>query len=101
VINRGRVAAIGRPADLIASYAAEVHVHFTSRQPVPWLKEVPFVHSVSQEDGSVEVDGEGPVLAHIGAALVAHGCAPDDLQVDRMSLEDVFLRLTGTREEVA
>ena len=101
VITRGEVSAMGRPADLISSYAGEVHVRFTAHEPLPWLKAVPFVHSVSQDDGAVDVLGEGPVLAHVGAALVSHGCAPADLHVDRMTLEDVFLRLTSTPAEAA
>ncbi|HET9780888.1 MAG TPA: ABC transporter ATP-binding protein [Candidatus Dormibacteraeota bacterium] len=99
VINRGKVVAMGRPRELIAAHAGEVHVHFTVHQPVPWLKDVPFVHSLHQDDGSVEVLGEGAVLAHVGAALVAHGCAPEDLHVERMTLEDVFLRITGRQRE--
>ena len=101
VVDRGKVVALGRPRDLIAAYAGEVHVHFSVEAPIAWLTEVPFVHSVRQVDGSVEVLGEGPVLAHVGAALVSHGCAPEDLRVDRMSLEDVFLRLTRDKEGVA
>jgi ABC-2 type transport system ATP-binding protein len=95
IVNHGKLVAIGTPRELIAAHAGEVHVHFSGREPMPWLSEVPFVHSVSRSDGTVEVIGEGPVLAHVGAALVAHGSAPVDLQVERMSLEDVFLRLTG------
>jgi ABC-2 type transport system ATP-binding protein len=100
VIDRGKVVAVGKPPDLIDAHAGEVHVHFSSRAPVPWLKDTPFVHSVRQDDGSVEVMGEGPVLAHVGAALVAHGLAPTDLQVQRMSLEDVFIHLTAQQEDV-
>jgi len=99
IINRGKLVAAGTPRRLIADHAGEVRVHFSSREPVPWLAEIPFVHSMRQDDGGVEVLGEGPVLAHVGAALVAHGCAPDDLQVLRMNLEDVFLRLTGEVHE--
>ena len=101
IVNRGKVVAAGTPAELIATYAGEVHVRFSSTQPVPWLKDVPYVHSMEQVDGSVNVFGAGPVLAHVGAALVAHGSEPTDLQVERMSLEDVFLRLTGQRDEAA
>ena len=101
VITHGKVGAIGRPEDLVASYAGEVHVRFTSHEPVPWLKDVPFVHSIRQDDGTVDVLGEGPVLAHVGAALVSRGCAPDDLHVDRMTLEDAFLRLIDEKDEVA
>lgn len=101
IVNRGKVVAVGTPSELIAAHAGEVRVRFSSAEPMPWLKEVPFVHSVQQDDGSVEVLGEGPVLAHVGAALVAHGRAPSDLQIRRMSLEDVFLRLTGEQKEAA
>lgn len=101
VVDHGKVVALGRPRDLIAAYAGEVHVRFSVEAPTGWLADVPFVHSVRQVDGSVEVLGEGPVLAHVGAALVSHGRAPADLRVDRMSLEDVFLRLTRDKERVA
>jgi ABC-2 type transport system ATP-binding protein len=101
IVNHGRLVAVGTPRQLIADHAGEVHVHFSCAERLPWLSEVPFVHSIRHEDGQVEVIGEGPVLAHIGAALVAHGSAPLDLQVKRLNLEDVFLRLTGETHEAA
>jgi len=99
IINQGQVVAVGRPKELIAEHAGEVHVRFSMGEPLTWLSDVPFVHSVSRHDGSIEVVGEGPVAAHLGAALVAHGVAPSDMEVERMSLEDVFLRLTGEGQE--
>jgi hypothetical protein len=36
------------------------------------------------------------VLALVAAALVQHGITPADLRVEQPSLEDVFLKLTGT-----
>jgi hypothetical protein len=42
----------------------------------------------------LEVSGDGPLLAHIGAALIAHGMAPADLRLEQPTLEDVFLRIT-------
>jgi ABC-2 type transport system ATP-binding protein len=101
IMSRGRVLATGTPQELIAEYAGEVHVRFSSREQVPWLATVPFVHAISQDDGHVDVFGEGPVLAHVGAALVAHGAAPVDLGVEHKSLEDVFLLVTGKVHEVA
>jgi len=101
IINHGKLVASGAPPRLIADYAGEVQVHFSSDQPMPWLAEIPFVHSIHQQDGGVDVLGEGPVLAHVGAALVAHGLAPTDLQVRRRTLEDVFLHLTGEAHEAA
>jgi hypothetical protein len=41
------------------------------------------------------VEGTGPLLAHVAAALVERGQTPDDLRVIEPSLEDVFLKLTG------
>jgi ABC-2 type transport system ATP-binding protein len=35
------------------------------------------------------------VLAYVAAALVEHGIVPADLRVERTTLEDVFLALTG------
>jgi ABC-2 type transport system ATP-binding protein len=34
-------------------------------------------------------------LALVASALVAHGIAPLDLRVDRPTVEDAFLALTG------
>ena len=99
-MSRGRIVASGMPSHLIAAHAAEVRVRFTSTQPVPWLSGVRCVREVRRRRDVVEVTGEGPVLAHVGAALVGHGIAPDDLRAERMTLEDVFLRLTGSPSEV-
>lgn len=41
------------------------------------------------------MDGSGPVLALVAAALVEHGITPSDLRVERPTLEDAFLRLVG------
>ena len=101
IIRRGRLVSVGAPQELIAAYAGGIHVRFTCHDPTPWLDQVPHVRSVSRSDGRVDVVGDGPVLAHVGAALIAHGEEPDDLDVERLSLEDVFLQLTGEREATA
>ena len=46
----------------------------------------------------VEVAGDGPVLAHVGAALIAHGMEPTDLRLEQPTLEDVFLNITRRTE---
>ena len=101
IMNHGRVVATGSPADLIASYAGGVHVRFTYGEPAPWLSEVQFVTCTSYRDGCVHVVGQGPVLAYVGAALVARGTPPADLEVDHRSLEDVFLKVTGEGRNAA
>jgi ABC-2 type transport system ATP-binding protein len=97
VVDAGRVVAMDTPRDLIARHTREVKVRFTAAADLPWLREVPGVVGVGHRDGQVEVTGCGPVAVDVAAALAAHGLRPPDLGVDRPSLEDVFLRITGRR----
>ncbi len=62
---------------------------------VDWLRGVPGARGVTRRGRRVVVEGTGPLLAHVAAALVDHGETPDDLRVVEPSLEDVFLKLTG------
>jgi ABC-2 type transport system ATP-binding protein len=66
---------------------------------VSWLESVPNVNTVGRQNGNVVVSGTGPVLAHVGAALVSHGLEPTDLRLHRATLEDVFLRIVGRTDE--
>lgn len=97
VFRAGRVEAIDTPAALIRRFAAGVTVQFTLDGEVgdlSWLESCPGAGRVERDARVVRVAGSGPLLAHVGAALVAHGLAPEDLEVKRETLEDVFLRLT-------
>ncbi len=60
-----------------------------------WLLGVPHVHAVERRGRTVEVSGDGPVLAHVAAALLARGLESLDLRVERPTLEETFLKLTG------
>jgi len=95
VIDRGVVAAEGTAAGLIERYGGGVRVRFTHAGDLPWLAGVPFVSEVEQIRDRYQIRGDGPVLAHVAAALVARGIAPADLRTDRATLEDVFLVLTS------
>jgi ABC-2 type transport system ATP-binding protein len=101
VIDDHRVVAQDTPQGLIARYAPEVRVLFsTDEADVSWLESVPHVHSVALLcDRDVVVTGDGPVLAHVGAALVGKGLEPVDLRLHRATLEDVFLRIVGRTDE--
>lgn len=99
VFRAGRVEALDTPRGLIRRFAAGVTVQFTldDTRDVSWLETCPGAAVVERDGQAVTVTGAGPLLAHVGAALVAHGLAPEDLMVKRETLEDVFLRLTQGR----
>jgi ABC-2 type transport system ATP-binding protein len=67
----------------------------TEKTDVPWLEKIPGVLRVTRKGPRVEVEGSGPVLALVAAALVGHGIVPPDLRIEQPTLEDVFLKLTG------
>jgi ABC-2 type transport system ATP-binding protein len=96
VVDRGKIVASDTPHGLIAEHASEVRVIFTTDRPdLSWLDNIPDVRRVIRRGPRVEVEGSGPVLALVAAALVEHGITPSDLRVEQPSLEDVFLKLTG------
>ena len=60
---------------------------------------VPGVRHVDRDDGRLEVSADPASAAAINSALVRAGIAVSELTVERASLEDVFLELTGAPEE--
>ena len=96
LFNNGSIVAEGTPQGLIERFAGEVRVRFTGpTSGLHWLSEVPHVDEVIQDGTRYEIRGEGPVLAHVGAALVGRDIEPSDLRAERATLEDVFLLLTS------
>lgn len=102
IIDDGVVVDQGTPTELIDRHGGGVKVRFTTAESdLHWLNTVPHVAEVTRDRNSLEVRGDGPVLAHVGSALVEHGIAPSDLRVERATLEDVFLALTDGERESA
>lgn len=64
--------------------------HFTS----DWLADVVGIDSIDRDGRTVVVTGTGALLARVATALAVHETAPDDLTVERTSLEDAFLTIT-------
>jgi ABC-2 type transport system ATP-binding protein len=96
IVDAGRLTALDTPQGLIATYAGQVRVIFsTDHAELSWLQNVPNVSRVSRHGQRVEVEGSGPVLARVAAALVERGILPTDLRLEQPSLEDVFLSITG------
>jgi len=97
IIDRGILAALDTPRNLIRSLHAETRIIFGAGgyEDYHWLRGVPGVSGVERQNGSVVVTGDGPVLARVASALAERGIVPDDLHSQQASLEDVFLALTG------
>ncbi len=96
VVDHGRVIALDSPQGLIDGLDLPSVVRFSTDEPeLGWLDQLEVVTSVDRRGRSVEVRGTGPVLALVAAELVAHGIAPSDLRVERPTVEDAFLALTG------
>ncbi|HEV7763246.1 MAG TPA: hypothetical protein VGO78_29750, partial [Acidimicrobiales bacterium] len=119
VLHEGRIAATGRPSELVAAVGGPVHVRFSSPDPtllttLDGLDRASGVEAVTvgrtaagllpATEGVVPGRGTGPVPVDIACAapavvpvvaeLAARGLHPDDLTVTRPSLEDAFVALT-------
>ncbi len=96
IVDGGRVIATDSPQGLVDGLGLPSTVRFsTDESDLSWLEALDVVSSISRRSRSVEVRGAGPLLALVAAELVAHGVVPPDLRVERPTVEDAFLHLTG------
>jgi ABC-2 type transport system ATP-binding protein len=95
VMHRGRVVADGSPTKIVEALGGAATVRFTDADlDVRPLRGLPGVASVQRHGPEVAITGSGPILAHVGAHLVAAGRPALDLRLDRPTLEDRFVALT-------
>jgi ABC-2 type transport system ATP-binding protein len=95
VMHRGRIVAEGTPAAIVEALGGAATVRFTDAQiDARRLRSVPGARTVQRHGPEIELTGSGPLLAHVGAFLVAAGRPALDLRLDRPSLEDRFVALT-------
>ncbi len=98
VFNEGRVVALDTPQGLIDGLGLPSVVRFTTSEPdLRWLERLDVVDSLNRNGDTVEICGRGPVLALVASELVGHRIVPLDLRVDRPTVEDAFLALTGQK----
>ncbi|HJV09027.1 MAG TPA: ABC transporter ATP-binding protein [Acidimicrobiales bacterium] len=98
VMDKGRVVADGAPAAIVESLGGTATVIFTDAGlDVSVLRTLPGVTRVDRHGAEIRVTGTGPVLAHVGAQLVALHRPPLDLRVELPSLEDRFVALSNGR----
>ena len=95
VLHRGRVVADGTPESIVRAQGGKTTVTFTDPElDVSVLRGLPGVTRVDRHGRQVRVVGTGPVLAHVGARLVAVDRPALDLDAHVPTLEDVFVALT-------
>jgi ABC-2 type transport system ATP-binding protein len=98
IVDHGRVVAQGTPAQLTG---AERQLRFRARPGLnldELLAALP-VGSAAKESPSghyvIEGEVQPELLATVTAWCAAHGVLAEDLRIERRTLEDVFLELTG------
>jgi ABC-2 type transport system ATP-binding protein len=100
IIDRGRAIAAGTPEELCRG-GAENTLRFSGRPGLDLgglLKALPDGTAVAElSPGSYRVEGtvDPQLLATVTSWCVQVGVLPDQLAVERRTLEDVFLELTG------
>jgi len=99
IFDHGRIVALDTPAALIRSLQQDKQVRFATTNGFDprLLSGVAGVNSVAQEGDEYVVRGTGPLLARVETTLAAAGVDLTDIHMERATLEDVFLTLTGRR----
>ncbi|GBD09836.1 putative ABC transporter ATP-binding protein YbhF [Candidatus Thermoflexus japonica] len=98
IIDRGRLVALDTPENLIRSLGAEQRVIFTRDTAFDpsFLTDLPGVSRVEAIGERVVIYGRGDSLVgRVVEAMAARGMALRDMRVERPTLEDVYLALTG------
>ena len=98
LIDHGRIVALDSPASLAARARGGKSVRFVPSAPFDdrVLTALPGVTRVEREGQRVVVTGTGELANAVIIALYQAGVEAQDMQIDASSLEDAFVRLTGT-----
>ena len=104
IVDGGKIIAIGTPAELKAmvkgSDRIELEVVGDAEQIVAMLRGQPGVHEVTRDpDGPIVVlaDDGAHAMPKIIGEIENAGAKVSSIKLERMSLEDVFIRFTGRR----
>lgn len=101
VLDGGRIAFLGRPADLITAVGGPVRIRFSASDSaaLDGLDRAPGVVGVGRRGRSVELRCHAVACVPVIGVLASRGLAPADLAVVRPSLEDAFVALTRSLPE--
>jgi ABC-2 type transport system ATP-binding protein len=97
LLDGGRVVAHDTPAGLVAGAGLDQRVRFRVLEPLPaaLLNDVPGVDGVEVRGEQVVVTGRGELLQEVSTALVRAGVVATETRLERATLDDAFLALTG------
>ncbi|MFS0703870.1 ABC transporter ATP-binding protein [Cellulomonas sp. 179-A 9B4 NHS] len=105
LIASGRVSAVGTPEEIVALAHGEQVLRVRPDGGVGddvllgALAGVPGVREASVTDRTLVVRGGGTLVQDVLVALDRHGVRTSDVRLDRASLEDAFVSLTGDGSE--
>jgi ABC-2 type transport system ATP-binding protein len=101
LIDHGHIVALGTPANLATRARGGKSLRFLPSAPFDdrLLTELPEVTRVEHQGQHVIVTGTGELVNAVILALHAADVEARDVQLDASSLEDAFVRLTGTHPE--
>jgi len=99
ILDHGRILALDSPQALIACLGGENRILFTIEDlaDVACFQEIPYISRVERIDGQVALysSQSSKVLLELIKRAEANGWSLRDVHVQRATLEDVFLSLTG------
>jgi ABC-2 type transport system ATP-binding protein len=97
LIDKGRLVALDSPAGIVARSSDEQRITFRPSAPVDEsaLAAVPEVTAVTRSGDQIVVTGKGNVLQGVVSFLTDSQVIAEQLHVDRVTLDDAFLALTG------
>ncbi|MEV7780749.1 ABC transporter ATP-binding protein [Kitasatospora sp. NPDC088351] len=98
VIREGRLVALDTPAGLISAADTQQRLRFTPSAPLDdtLLTALPEVTSVTRTNSRVTVTGTENLVYAVVSALARHGIVPGELRLEQPTLEDAFVKLTGS-----
>jgi ABC-2 type transport system ATP-binding protein len=104
IVDGGQIIAIGTTAELKATIKGsdriEIEVAGEVEKIIPTLQAQPYVLEVVHDSGGaiiVSSDDGAHAMPKVIAQIEAAGATVSSIRLERMSLEDVFIRFTGRR----